>query len=109
MATVTLERRRGRVCVSSRRRIDGVAAAWRRADAIDASRNRVDGVAAAWRRADAIDASRNRADALAITKTVQTRSRHLVKVPSFLVQVPVVLLELFPQVVEMRMSTGEPI
>jgi hypothetical protein len=95
VATVTLERRRGRVCVSSRRRIDGVAAAWRRADAIDASRNRVDGVAAAWRRADAIDASRNRADALAIMKTLP---QHLVEVPSFFVQVPVVLLELLPQV-----------
>ena len=73
------------------------------------SRDHDDGVAVEWRRADAIDASRNRVDALAITKTVQTRSRHLVKVPSFLVQVPVVLLELFPQVVEMRVRPGEPI
>ena len=88
------------VCVSSRRRIDGVAVAWRRADAIDASRNRVDGVVAAWRRADAIDASRNRADALVIMATPSTRSpdavTHLVEVPSFFIQIPVVLLELLP-------------
>ena len=70
------------------------------------SRDHDDGVAAAWRRADAIDASRNRADALAIMKTLP---QHLVEVPSFLVQVPVVLLELLPQVVEVRMSSREPI
>ena len=57
------------------------------------SRDHDDGVAAAWRRADAIDASRNRADALAIMKTLP---QHLVEVPSFFVQVPVVLLELLP-------------
>ena len=45
-------------------------------------------------------------DALAIMKTLP---QHLVEVPSFFVQVPVVLLELLPQVVEMRMSSREPI
>ena len=45
-------------------------------------------------------------DALAITKTLD---QHLVKIPRLLVQVPVVLLELFPQVVEVSMSSREPI
>ena len=45
-------------------------------------------------------------DSLAIMKTLP---QHLVEVPRLLVQVPVVLLELLPQVVEVRVRPREAI
>ena len=40
---------------------------------------------------------------------MKTLPQHLVEVPRLFIQIPVVLLELLPQVVEVRMSSREPI